>query len=150
MRTYYAELPKDTDGDKGDKRMTDLEIYTKVCLSCVMGNEWAEIQTKLTKAGYNLKVKRTTYDRSLHEKATELWGGDNYLAFASFPDGKVVALGAIKGMFEEIKDKRVKAGKIKPVRKGKKNVQRLRKTKRPIRVDYVEDSPSEVEVEIKA
>ena len=134
--------------------MKDLDIYTKVCLSCVMGDEWVEIQTKLIKAGYNLKVRRTTYDRSLHEKATVLWGGDNYLAFAAFPDGRVVSIGAIKGMMEEdIKDKRVKAGKAKLVRKKrskKSDLRGLSKTKRPIRVSYVEDSPLEIEVEDKA
>ncbi len=139
--------------------MKDLDIYTKVCLSCVMGDEWVEIQTKLIKAGYNLKVRRTTYDRSLHEKATVLWGGDNYLAFAAFPDGRVVSIGAIKGMVDlaegikDIKDKMVKAGKAKPVRKKrskKSDLRGLSKTKRPIRVSYVEDSPLEIEVEDKA
>ena len=126
------------------------EIYTKVCLPCVLKEEWVKLQNELVEHGYKAVIRRTTYDPSLHRKATRLWGDKNYLAFAVFPDGKVVGLGEIKRMFEDIKDKRVKAGKTKPVRKGKKNVQRLRKTKRPIRLDYVEDSPSEVEVENKA
>lgn len=133
--------------------MSDLDIYTKVCLSCVMGSEWIDIQNKLIKAGYSLKVRRTTYDRSLHERATKLWGADNYLAFAAFPDGKVVALGAIKGMFEEIKDKRVKAGKTKPVRKKRSKKSELRglsNTKRRIRVDSVEDKVDEIKVEVEA
>lgn len=131
----------------------ELGIYTKVCLSCVMGDEWGKIQTSIIKHGYNIKVYRTTYDSSLHKKATELWGNDDYLAFAVFPDGKCVAVGAIENMFEEIKDKRVKAGKAKPVRKKRSRKSELRglsNTKRRIRVDSVEDKVDEIKVEVEA
>lgn len=131
----------------------DVNIYSKVCLSCVMGEEWVNIQTTLIKNGYNLKVRRTTYDRSLHELATKLWGSDNYIAFAEFPDGKVMGLGEIKGMFEDIKDKLVKEGKSKPIRKKrsrKSDLRGLSKTKRPSRKNHVEGSPNASEMEDKA
>lgn len=132
--------------------MEDLEIFSKVCLPCVMGDDWTRIQAKLIQKGYRLKVRRTTYDPRLHEIASGLWGGDNYLAFASFRDGKVVALGALESMIDDLKDKRVKAGKSKPVRKkrSKKNeLCGLSKTARPIRVDSVESEAVEIKVETK-
>ena len=125
-----------------------ISIYTKVCLPCVLKKEWKELQRAIWDAGYNIETLRTTYDEGLHKEATELWGSDNYVAFALMPNGTVQSLRKAKKMLEDIKDKRVKAGKSKPVRKGK-NVQGLRKTKRPIRVDAVEDSPVEIEVQNK-
>lgn len=131
----------------------DIDIYTKYCLPCVMDKDWTRLQLRLIRAGYKLHVRRTTYDPSLHKKATKLWGDENYLAFAVFPDGKVAALGAIETMLDDIKDKRVKAGKTKPVRKkrSKKNdVLGLPKTSRRIRVDSVESEAMEIKVENKA
>lgn len=131
----------------------DLDIYTKVCLPCVMDKDWTRLQLRLIHAGYKLHVRRTTYDPSLHKQASKLWGDENYLAFAAFPDGKITALGAINDMLDnEIKDKRVKAGKTKPVRKkrSKKNdMLGLPKTPRRIRLDAVESEAVEIKVETK-
>lgn len=129
--------------------MNKITIYTKVCLPCVYKGRWTDIQRSVWRAGYDMKIVRTTYAPELHKEATTLWGADNYIAFAIMPNGEAVAVGRIKRMFEDIHDKMIKTGKSKPVRKEKKNVQRLRKTKRPIRVDTVEDSPVEVKVETK-
>ena len=130
----------------------DIEIYTKVCLSCTLGEDWTKLQVKLIHAGYHLHTHRTTYDPSLHKKATKLWGDATYLAFAAFPDGKVIALGALEDMIDDIKDKRVKAGKTKPVRKkrSKKNdMLGLSETPRSIRVDYMESKTRKIKVENK-
>lgn len=133
--------------------MNKIVIYTKVCLPCVMKENWKELQRTMLAAGYEAKVVRTTYDTSAHKEATELWGSDNYVAFAIMPNGEAVAVGKAKKMFGEIKDKMIKPGKTKPVRKGKKHVQGLRQAKnhkRPIRVSAVEDTPVEVKVENKS
>lgn len=130
--------------------MNFVGIYTKVCLPCVMKKEWDKTQRAIWNAGYETHIVRTTYDAQAHKEATLLWGSDNYVAFVLMPNGEVVTLGKARKMFEEIKDKMVKAGKTKPVRKGKKNVQGLRKAKRPIRMDAVEDSPVEIKVQTKA
>ena len=128
-----------------------IPIYSKVCLPCVMKKqEWHDFERAVWNAGYEYKVYRTTYDKALHKEATELWGSDNYIAFVIAPNGEALSLPKAKEMFEDIRDKKVKAGKTKPVRKVKKNVQRLRQTKRPIRVDAVEDSPVEIKVQNKA
>lgn len=124
-----------------------LNLYTKVCLPCVDKKLWEGFQKAVWSAGYELNVIRTTYAPELHQEATKIWGGEDYLAFIIGPNGDALTIKEAKKMFEEIKDKLVKAGKSKPVRKGNKNVQRLRKTKRPIRVDAVEDSPVEIKVE---
>ena len=131
----------------------NIEIYTKVCLNCVMKDEWNDIQRTMRAKGYTWRVFRTTYQPSLHQKASKLWGDDNYIAFAVLPDGGRVAIGGLKDKMnepEQINDKLVKPGKTKPVRKGKKNVQRLRKTKRPIRVDSLEGEVGKIKVETKA
>lgn len=127
-----------------------VNVYTKVCLPCVMKKNWQEAQRAIWNAGYEINIIRTTYDSGSHKEAQTIWGSDDYVAFVLMPNGEAVTLGKAKHMFEDIKDKLVKAGKSKPVRKGKKNVQGLRKAKRPIRVDHVEDSPSKIEVETKA
>lgn len=128
--------------------MNKLTVYSKVCLPCVLGEQdWREFQAKARNAGYELKVVRTNYDRGIHQEASELWGGEDYLAFLIAPNGEALTVKEATKMFDEIKDKLVKAGKSKPVRKGKKHVQGLRKTKRSIRVDSVEDSPSEIKVQ---
>ena len=124
-----------------------IDIYTKVCLPCVMKKEWPEFRRTVTSAGYEIKMIRTTYDQGLHKEASEIWGNEGYTAFVLAPNGEALSIPKAKKMFEEIKDNRVKAGKSKPVRKGKKNVQGLRQTKRPIRVDIVENPPSEIKVE---
>lgn len=131
--------------------MSRIKIYSKVCLNCVYKGEWEKIRKAIWGAGYEITTYRTTYDSKLHQKATELWGNPEYIAFAEMPNGQILGLGEIRKMLEkEIKDKLVKAGKSKPVRKGKRNELRgLSKTKRHIRVDSVEDSPSEVEVEVE-
>lgn len=129
--------------------MNKITVYTKVCLPCVYKSRWTDIQRSVWRAGYDTKIVRTTYDQEAHKEATTLWGADNYIAFAIMPNGEAVAVGRIKKMFDDIHDKMIKAGKSKPVRKGKKNVQRLRKTKRPIRVDAVEDTPGKIKVETK-
>lgn len=127
-----------------------VNIYTKVCLPCVMKKqEWHDFQRSVWNAGYEINMIRTTYDKELHKEATKLWGDEGYIAFVLMPNSEVETLEGAKKMFEDIRNKLTQAGKTKPVRKGKKNVQRLRKTKRSIRVDSVEDSPSEVEVETK-
>lgn len=130
--------------------MNRITIYSKVCLPCVMKQEWTAIQKTIWQAGYEIDIVRTTYDAQAHKEATMLWGSDDYVAFGLAPNGEALNLKELKQMFEEIKDKLVKAGKTKPVRKGKKNVQGLRKTKRSIRVDSVEDSPSEIKVQTEA
>lgn len=127
-----------------------LPIYTKVCLPCVLKKEWQELRQAAANAGYEFEVVRTTYAKELHKEASELWGGEGYIAFVIGPNGEALSIKEARKMFDEIKDKMVKAGKSKPVRKGKKHVQRLRKTKGPIRVDGVEDSPDEIKVEVKA
>ena len=124
-----------------------LNLYTKVCLPCVDKKLWEGFQKAVWSAGYELNVIRTTYAPELHQEATKIWGGEDYLAFIIAPNGEALTINEAKKMFEEIKDKLVKAGKSKPVRKGKKHVQGLRQTKRPIRVDAVEDSPSEIKVQ---
>ena len=124
-----------------------INIYTKVCLPCVMRKEWPEFRRKVTSAGYEIHMIRTTYDQGLHKEASEIWGNEGYTAFVLAPNGEALSIKQAGKMFEEIKDKMIKAGKSKPVRKGNKNVQRLRKTKRPIRVDSVETPPSEIKVE---
>lgn len=126
-----------------------INIYSKVCLQCVYKDEWKEVQQSIWRAGYEFNLIRTTYDKGAHKEATELWGDENYVAFALMPNGEALTLGKAKKMFEGMKDKRVRAGKAKPIRKGNKNVQGLRKTKRPIRVDAVEDTPVEIKVETK-
>lgn len=126
-----------------------LTIYSKVCLPCVLKDEWQKFRRAALEAGYELDVARTTYDSKLHDEASKLWGSDSYTAFIIAPNGEALNINEAKKMFEDIKDKLVKAGKTKPVRKGKKHVQGLRKTKRSIRVDSVEDSPVEVKVENK-
>lgn len=130
--------------------MNKVTIYSKVCLPCVMKQEWADIQKIIWRAGYEINIVRTTYDAQAHKEAAKLWGSDDYVAFGIAPNGEALSLKELKHMFEEIKDKMVSAGKTKPVRKGKKNVQRLRKTKGSIRVDTVEDSPAEIKVETEA
>lgn len=127
-----------------------VDIYTKVCLPCVDKKLWNEFQKAVWGAGYETHVVRTTYDKESHKEATMLWGADNYVAFVLAPNGKALSLKEAKKMFEDIRNKQVNAGKSKPVRKVKKNVQRLRKTKKPIRVDVVEDSPVEIKVQTKA
>ena len=124
-----------------------INIYTKVCLPCVMKKEWPEFRRSVTSAGYEIKMIRTTYDQGLHKEASKIWGNEGYTAFVLAPNGEALSIPEAKKMFDGIKDKMIKAGKSKPVRKGNKNVQRLRKTKRPIRVDAVEDSPVEIKVE---
>ena len=130
--------------------MNKVTIYSKVCLPCVMKKDWEKTQRAIWNAGYETHIVRTTYDTVAHKEATMLWGSDNYVAFVLMPNGTVETIGKARKMFEEIKDKMVKAGKTKPVRKGKKNVQRLRKTKRSVGVDAVEDSPVEIKVQTKA
>lgn len=127
-----------------------IAVYTKVCLPCVDKKLWDGFQRAVWSAGYEVKTIRTTYAPELHKEATELWGNENYVAFVIAPNGEALTIKEAKKMFEEIKDKLVKAGKSKPVRKGKKNVQGLRKAKRPIRVDIVETPPAEIKVETKA
>lgn len=124
-----------------------LNLYTKVCLPCVDKKLWEGFQKAVWSAGYELNVIRTTYAPELHQEATKIWGGEEYLAFIIAPNGEALTINEAKKMFEEIKDKLVKAGKSKPVRKGKKHVQGLRQAKRSVRVDIVEDSPSEIKVE---
>ena len=124
-----------------------LNLYTKVCLPCVDKKLWEGFQRAVWSAGYELNVIRTTYAPELHQEATKIWGGEDYLAFIIAPNGEALTINEAKKMFEEIKDKMIKAGKSKPVRKGKKNVQGLRQTKRPIRVDSVETPPSEIKVQ---
>ncbi len=124
-----------------------LNLYTKVCLPCVDKKLWEGFQRAVWSAGYELNVIRTTYAPELHQEATKIWGGEDYLAFIIAPNGEALTINEAKKMFEEIKDKLVKAGKSKPVRKGKKHVQGLRQTKRSVRVDSVEDSPSEIKVQ---
>lgn len=128
-----------------------VKIYTKVCLPCVWKSKWTEIQRNLHKAGFKEQIFRTTYEPAWHEEATKLWGSDNYLAFAVLPDGAKVAIGAImKHMNTEPKDKLVKAGKKKPVRKGKRHDLRgLSETTRPHRKNPVENPPVQVTVETK-
>ena len=126
-----------------------VNVYTKVCLPCVMKKDWKETQRAIWNAGYEINLIRTTYDSGYREEAEKLWGSDNYVAFVLMPNGEAVTLGKAKLMFDNIKDKLVEAGKTKPVRKGKKNVQGLRKTKRSTRVDAVEDSPVEIKVQTK-
>lgn len=127
--------------------MSAINVYTKVCLPCVMKKQWQEVQKSIWNAGYEIHTIRTTYDQELHKEATKLWGNDEYVAFVLAPNGEVMSIPEAKKMFDDIKDKLVKAGKSKPVRKGKKHVQGLRQTKRPVRVDSVEDSPSEIKVQ---
>ena len=129
--------------------MKEVNVYTKVCLPCVMKKNWQDTQRAIWSAGYDIALIRTTYDSGAHKEAMKIWGSDDYVAFVLMPNGEAVTLGKAKLMFENIKDKLVAAGKTKPVRKGKKNVQGLRKAKRSIRVDAVEDSPSEIKVEAK-
>lgn len=126
-----------------------VNVYTKVCLPCVMKKDWKETQRAIWNAGYEINLIRTTYDPGYREEAEKLWGSDNYVAFVLMPNGEAVTLGKAKLMFDNIKDKLVEAGKTKPVRKGKKNVQGLRKAKRSIRMDAVEDSPVEIKVQTK-
>ena len=130
--------------------MKQINVYTKVCLPCVDKKEWREFQRLVWDAGYEINVVRTTYDKALHQEATELWGSENYIAFVLAPNGEALNLGKAKKMFEGINNKLVEAGKTKPVRKGNKNVQRLRKAKRSIRISAVENTPGEVKVQTKA
>lgn len=127
--------------------INSVNVYTKVCLPCVMKKNWQDTQRAIWSAGYDIALIRTTYESGAHKEAMKIWGSDDYVAFVLMPNGEAVTLGKAKHMFEEIKDKMVKAGKTKPVRKGKKNVQGLRKAKRSIRVDAVEDSPVEIKVQ---
>ena len=129
--------------------INSVNVYTKVCLPCVMKKNWQRTQRAIWNAGYEINIIRTTYDSGSHAEAMKIWGSDDYVAFVLMPNGEAVTLGKAELMFENIKDKLVKAGKSKPVRKGKKNVQGLRKAKRPIRVDSVEDSPVEIKVQTK-
>lgn len=129
--------------------MKQVNVYTKVCLPCVMKKNWQETQRAIWNAGYEISITRTTYDSGAHKEAMDIWGSDDYVAFVLMPNGEAVTLGKAKHMFEEIKDKMVKAGKTKPVRKGKKHVQGLRQAKRSLRVDDVEDSPVEIKVQTK-
>lgn len=127
-----------------------IPIYTKVCLPCVMKKqEWHDFQKAVWNAGYEYKMLRTTYDSELHKEATKLWGNDGYVAFVIAPNGEALSIPKAKEMFEDIRNKITSAGKSKPVRKVKKNVQRLRKTKRPIQVDVMEDTPVEIKVKTK-
>ena len=132
--------------------MNKINVYSKVCLSCVDKKLWNEFQKTVWAAGYDLHVIGTAYSYEYHKEATELWGNEGYTAFVIAPNGEALNIKEAKKMFEGIRDKKVSAGKTKPVRKVKKNVQGLRKAKpakKPIRVSYVEDSPSEIKVENK-
>ena len=130
-----------------------LEIYTKVCLPCVLKSKWTDLQRLMARNKIPFRVFRTTYDQALHSKATNLWGNGAYMAFAVFPNGKIVSLSELRrelNRIDEPTDKLVKAGKAKPVRKGKKHdVRRLPKTTRPQGKNLVEDSPVEDSLQTK-
>ena len=128
--------------------MKKLTVYTKFCLPCVMEEFWAMFQKEALKQGYEIKVVRTTYRPFAHKKATEIWGGDGYTAFGVFPDGKALTLERIMDMWiDNVKNKRVKAGKKKAARRSKNDVQGLPKTSRSIRVDSVENPTTKIKVE---
>ncbi len=128
--------------------MNKITVYTKFCLSCVMPEFWDMFQKEALKQGYNIKVCRTTYRPFAHKKATEIWGGDDYTAFGVFPDGAATTLERIMDMWiDNVKDKRVKAGKKKAAKRSKNDVQRLPKTSRSIRVDCVESPATKIKVE---
>ena len=137
--------------------MKKVTVYTKVCLPCVDKKLWNDFQREVWKAGLDIKTVRTTYSAEAHADAVDLWGGNDYTAFVIVPNGDALNLKEATEMFKDInerierldaiRDKRVKSGKAKPVRKGKKNVQRLRQTERPIGLDSVEDSLVEIKVE---
>ena len=128
--------------------MQKLIVYTKFCLPCVMEEFWNNFQKEALKHGYDIKVQRTTYRPFAYKKATEIWGGDGYTAFGVFPDGTATALERIMDMWiDNVKDKRVKAGKKKAAKRSKNDVQRLPKTARTIRVDSVENTATKIKVE---
>lgn len=68
------------------KRQT-LIVFSKFCVDCVWPEAWAKILKFATKNGYKIEVERTTYHPKRHEKATALWGDDNYTAFLMTPKG---------------------------------------------------------------
>lgn len=128
-----------------------LEVYTKVCLPCVLKKQWTDLQRLMTQNGYSCRVFRTTYDQALHQKATSLWGNGEYMAFAVNPDGQILSLPELRKALNRVQeptDKLVKAGKAKPVRKGKKHdVRRLPKATRSHRKNPVENPPVQATVE---
>lgn len=128
-----------------------INVYTKVCLPCVDKKLWGKFLKATWSAGYEIHTVRTTYAKEAHAEATKLWGNDGYVAFVIMPNGEAKSIKEAIKMFEGIKNKIIDSGKTKPVRKVKKNVQGLRKTKhkKTIRVTAVEDKPLAVKAEDK-
>ena len=126
--------------------MIKVNVYSKFCMGCVLGESWGKLLVKAVKKGYDVKVHRTTYRPLLHKKASKLYGSQNYAFFFEI-EGEIKSLEEFKEMIDDIKDKRVKSGKKKPVRR--KNGMSTRKPKR-IRVDSVESEVVEIKVENKA
>ena len=56
-------------------------VYTKYCADCMWPEEMMSLKKYAQHFEYNLKVKRTTYRPSLHKKASEICGTEEYRAF---------------------------------------------------------------------
>lgn len=125
------------------KKNQKLTVYTKFCLDCVMPEFWKMFRQRAFDEGYTIKVIRTSYRPFAHKKAVASCGDEHYFSFAVFPDGKVLKLEGAINMWDNARNKLVKSGKKKG---GRKNVQRLPKAARTIRVDGVEDKGVDIEV----
>lgn len=60
---------------------TTITIYTKYCAECMWPKEMTAIKNYAQHFGHNLKIKRTTYRPSLHKKASEICGSEEYKVF---------------------------------------------------------------------
>lgn len=89
-----------------------LTVYSKHCIRCNYEQELKLIARWTMEHGYALKLCRTVLDKSYHQKATELWGNEDYPAFVEM-DGKVES---ISDFIETITKPKKKS---KPVKKGK-------------------------------
>ena len=94
--------------------MEKLIVYTKFCLPCLMEDFWQQFQKEATKRKFEIKVIRTSYRPFSHRKAVEIWGSDDYSAFAVFPNGDALKLERIMDMWtDDVKNKMAKPGKKK-------------------------------------
>lgn len=106
-------------------------VWTKFCIPCVNPDGWVSFEEYCKHRGITVTVFRTTYIKDLHDRASAIWGGEDYKMFVQYnkailnfdyavnqiKEGKELFADSIAD--EEAKEKPV-VKKNKPTRGGKK------------------------------
>jgi hypothetical protein len=102
-------------------------VWTKFCIPCIDSEGWKTFEEYCKHRGITITTNRTTYIKELHDKATAIWGGEDYKMFIQYKRAILNFPYAVKQILEgkELFDQDIPSTKPvikknKPTRGGKK------------------------------